>query len=76
MFLTVTLTMATSWRDGIRLKLVNILVYFLFLGSNIYIVASPHSIYFDRKETYFTPAPWAFLIWCACFLKLRVCGGH
>ena len=44
LFLTVTLTMATSWRDGIRLKLVSTLVYFLFLGSNIYIVASPHSI--------------------------------
>ncbi len=55
--------MTASWKDGITLKLVNILVYFLFLGSNIYTAASPDSIYFNRKETYFTPAPWVFLIW-------------
>ncbi len=76
LFLAVTLKMATSWRNGIRLKLINILVYFVFLGSSIYIVASPHSIYFNRKETYFTPAPWAFLIWCACFRKLGIRGRH
>jgi hypothetical protein len=55
--------MADTWKDGILLKLTNILVYFLFLGSNIYTVASPSSIYFNGKETYITPAPWAFLIW-------------
>lgn len=59
--------MATSWKDGILLKLTNILVYFLFLGSNIYTVASPTSIYYNGKETYITPAPWAFLIWCVSF---------
>lgn len=58
------LTMATSWKDKIPLKLVNIIAYLLFLGSNIYTVASPDSVYFNRKETYLTPALWAFLIWC------------
>ena len=56
-------TMADTWKDGILLKLVNIIVYFLFLGSNIYTIASPSSIYYNGKETYITPAPWAFLIW-------------
>ena len=55
--------MSDTWKDGILLKIVNILVYFLFLGSNIYTVASPSSIYFYGKETYITPASWAFLIW-------------
>ncbi|PPQ98417.1 hypothetical protein CVT24_004096 [Panaeolus cyanescens] len=55
--------MADSWKDGILLKIVNVIVYFVFLGSNIYTVASPSSIYYYGKETYITPAPWAFLIW-------------
>ncbi|KAJ3553399.1 hypothetical protein NM688_g3637 [Phlebia brevispora] len=55
--------MAYSWKDGILLKVVNILVYILFLGSNIYTVAGPSEIYWTGKETYLTPAPWAFLIW-------------
>ncbi|TFK44515.1 hypothetical protein BDQ12DRAFT_620670 [Crucibulum laeve] len=52
-----------SWKDGILLKIVNIIVYFLFLGSNLYTIAAPSSIYYTGKETYLTPAPWAFLIW-------------
>jgi len=56
--------MADTWKDGILLKIVNVIVYFLFLGSNIYTVAAPESgPYFSSKETYITPAPWAFLIW-------------
>jgi hypothetical protein len=58
-----TTTMADTWKDGILLKLVNIIVYIAFLGSNIYTIASPSSIYYNGKETYITPAPWAFLIW-------------
>jgi hypothetical protein len=58
-----TTTMADTWKDGILLKIVNIIVYIVFLGSNIYTIASPSSIYFHGKETYITPAPWAFLIW-------------
>ncbi|EDR08906.1 uncharacterized protein LACBIDRAFT_192628 [Laccaria bicolor S238N-H82] len=51
------------WKDGILLKITNVIVYFLFLGSNIYTIAGPSSIYYYGKETYITPAPWAFLIW-------------
>jgi len=60
----------SSWKDGILLKIVNILVYFVFLGSNIYTVASPSGIYYHGKETYITPAPWAFLIWSLIHLLL------
>jgi len=52
------------------LKVVNVIVYFLFLGSNIYTVASPSGIYYSGKETYMTPAPWAFLIWSLIHLLL------
>lgn len=44
-------------------KIVNVVVYFLFLGSNLYTVAGPKDIYYTGRETYITPAPWAFLIW-------------
>ncbi|KAI6117586.1 hypothetical protein EDD16DRAFT_1587899 [Pisolithus croceorrhizus] len=62
--------MAGSWADGIVLKIVNIVVYFLFLGSNIYTIAAPHDIYYATKDTYVTPAPWAFLIWTLIHLLL------
>jgi hypothetical protein len=60
----------TTWKDGILLKIVNTIVYFLFLGSNIYTVAAPSDIYYAGKETYLTPAPWAFLIWTLIHLLL------
>ncbi|KZV71136.1 hypothetical protein PENSPDRAFT_578340 [Peniophora sp. CONT] len=59
-----------SWSDGIVLKIVNIIVYLAFLGSNVYTVASPRDIYYTGKETYLTPAPWAFLIWSLIHLLL------
>lgn len=59
-----------SWKDGILLKIINIIVYILFLGSNIYTVAAPSDIYYKGKETYLTPAPWAFLIWTLIHLLL------
>jgi len=59
-----------SWKDGLFLKIVNVIVYFLFLGSNIYTIAAPGSIYTHGKETYITPAPWAFLIWSLVHLLL------
>ncbi|EKM80805.1 hypothetical protein AGABI1DRAFT_112533 [Agaricus bisporus var. burnettii JB137-S8] len=62
--------MADTWKDGILLKIVNIIVYLLFLGSNIYTVAAPQGIYYHGKETYITPAPWAFLIWSLIHLLL------
>ncbi|CAK5281355.1 unnamed protein product [Mycena citricolor] len=72
--------MADTWKDGapnIFLSLlnelipcvVNVLVYFLFLGSNIYTVASG-ATHYGGKETYITPAPWAFLIWSLIHLLL------
>jgi len=62
--------MSDSWKDGILLKIVNIIVYLLFLGSNIYTVAVPNEIYYTGKETYITPAPWAFLVWALIHLLL------
>lgn len=59
-----------SWKDGIFLKIVNVIVYFLFLGSNIYTVAGPQGPYTSGKETYFTPAPYAFGIWSLIHLLL------
>jgi len=59
-----------SWKDGILLKIVNIIVYLVFLGSNIYTVAGPTGIYHSGKETYFTPASWAFGIWSLIHLLL------
>ncbi|KIY64329.1 hypothetical protein CYLTODRAFT_493224 [Cylindrobasidium torrendii FP15055 ss-10] len=60
----------STWKDGILLKIVNLLTYFLFLGSNLYTIAAPRSIYYTGKETYITPAPWAFLIWSLVHLLL------
>lgn len=44
-------------------QIVNVIVYFTFLGSNVYAVAGPGDIYQHSRETYFTPASWTFLIW-------------
>jgi hypothetical protein len=63
-------TTTASWKDGIFLKIVNIVVYFLFLGTNIYTVAGPGDVYVSSKETYFTPASWTFLIWSLIHLLL------
>jgi len=52
-----------SWKDGIFLKIVNVVVYFLFLGSNIYTVAKGGDVYTHGRDTYFTPASWTFLVW-------------
>ncbi|KAN0075444.1 hypothetical protein V8E55_011467 [Tylopilus felleus] len=59
-----------AWTDDILYKLLNVVVYFAFLGSNIYTIAAPHDIYYSGKETYITPAPWAFLIWTLIHLLL------
>ncbi|KAJ7874723.1 hypothetical protein B0H14DRAFT_3437528 [Mycena olivaceomarginata] len=54
--------MSGSWTDGIVLKLIG-----PFSGSNIYTYAAGAS-YYGGKETYITPASWAFLIWIHLFL--------
>jgi len=59
-----------DWKDGIVLKVVNVVVYFAFLGSNIYTVAGPEGVHRSGKETYFTPAPYAFAIWSLIHLLL------
>jgi hypothetical protein len=60
----------SQWKEGIFLKIVNVVVYFLFLGSNIYTVAGPEDIYRSGKETYFTPSWWTFGIWSLIHLLL------
>ncbi|KAJ7647587.1 hypothetical protein FB45DRAFT_893845 [Roridomyces roridus] len=57
-----------AWTDAILLKVVNVLAYFLFLGSNAYSVAG--GAYGLGRESYFTPAPWAFAIWSLIHLLL------
>jgi len=42
-------------------QILNVIVYILFLGLNISTV--PDGVYTQGKQTYITPAPWAFLIW-------------
>ncbi|KAF9648406.1 hypothetical protein BDM02DRAFT_3115441 [Thelephora ganbajun] len=61
---------SAQWRDGLLLKIVNVVAYLLFLGSNIYSVASPQAIYGNIKQTYFTPANWAFFAWSLIHLLL------
>jgi len=62
--------MSVSWQEDIILKVVNVLVYFLFLGSNISTMFVSGDIYYKGKETYITPSPWAFLIWSLIHLLL------
>ncbi|CAE6433001.1 unnamed protein product [Rhizoctonia solani] len=52
-----------NWKDGIFLKIANVLAYFVLLGSNVYIYTKSDGDYRSGKETYFTPAPYAFGIW-------------
>jgi len=59
--------MSDTWKDGLLLKIVNIIVYFLFLGSNIYNSANGYG---SGPETYITPAAWAFNIWYLIHLLL------
>ncbi|KAH7925838.1 hypothetical protein BV22DRAFT_1046499 [Leucogyrophana mollusca] len=59
-----------SWTDGIGLKLANVLCLLLVCGANVYTVLSPEDIYYTGKETYFTPAPWAYVVWPLIHLLL------
>jgi hypothetical protein len=47
------------------------MVYFVFFGSNIYTVAGLKRVYKPGKETYFTPASYAFAIWQVLLLSRR-----
>jgi hypothetical protein len=44
-------TETSHWKDDLFLKIINILVYFFFLGSNLYTVVSPKDVYYGSKET-------------------------
>ncbi|KZV85263.1 hypothetical protein EXIGLDRAFT_654244 [Exidia glandulosa HHB12029] len=61
---------SSKWKEDIWLKVTNVVVFFLFLGSNIYTVANPEDVYRLHRETYLTPAYWAFLIWTFIHLLL------
>jgi len=59
-----------DWTDGILLKVVNVVLYVLFLGSNVYTIAGPGDVYGSGKETYFTPSSWVFGLWSVIHLLL------
>lgn len=52
-----------SWSDHLLLKLANIAGALFVMGANGYTVISPLDVYYTGKETYFTPAPWAYFLW-------------
>ena len=43
-------------------QVLNVIVYILFIGLNISTIIQD-GVYTKGKQTYITPAPWAFLIW-------------
>lgn len=55
--------MPSQWKEGLPLKTANVIAYLLFLGSNIYALIPPQSVYENIKQTYLTPANWAFFVW-------------
>lgn len=60
------------WKDGLPLKVANLLTYLLFLGANGYGALGPHSTKWvsGAKETFVTPESWLFSIWGAIHLLL------
>lgn len=59
-----------SLTDGLVIKLVNIVVYAVSLGSNVYSVAGPEDMYGSSKTTYITPSYYAFYVWSLIHLLL------
>ncbi|KAH9820520.1 hypothetical protein DFH28DRAFT_1020417 [Melampsora americana] len=48
----------------LAIKLLNLIVFFFFFGSNLYTsLGGPSTGYYSQKETYITPAPETFWIW-------------
>ncbi|WWC65292.1 uncharacterized protein I303_107909 [Kwoniella dejecticola CBS 10117] len=60
----------SSITDGLIIKLVNIVVYAVSLGSNVYSVAGPEDMYGSSKVTYITPSYYAFYVWSLIHLLL------
>lgn len=54
---------SAQWADGLFLKIVNVVAYFLSSWFNIYSIVSPQSSFGSVKQTYFTPASSVFFIW-------------
>jgi len=59
-----------AFTDGLILKLANIVVFALSLGSNVYSVAGPEDMYGSSKTTYITPSYYAFYVWSLIHLLL------
>jgi len=64
-----------TWKDSLLLKIVNVLVYLFLFGSNIYASVLPNFNHHDHsnyiaKNTYITPAPYAFYVWTIINLGL------
>ncbi|KAK1923179.1 hypothetical protein DB88DRAFT_494110 [Papiliotrema laurentii] len=56
--------------DGILIKIANIIVFAVSLGSNVYSVAGPDDMYGSSKTTYITPSYYAFYVWSLIHLLL------
>jgi len=54
--------------NNLPLKIVNVLVYIFLFGSNTYSSVTPGGL--AGKETYITPAPYAFYVWTIINLLL------
>jgi hypothetical protein len=55
---------SAHWKEGLLLKTANVLACILLLGPSTYaFVLSPRPIYDNIKQTYLTPAYWAFFAW-------------
>ncbi|CAH7688301.1 hypothetical protein PPACK8108_LOCUS23246 [Phakopsora pachyrhizi] len=56
--------MTSEGNHAIAIKILNVLVFFFFFGSNVYSsLGGPSTGYYSQKETYITPAPETFWIW-------------
>jgi hypothetical protein len=54
------------------IQILNVVVYFLFLGSNLSTICVPNNVYHTGKQTYITPSGWAFVIWSAFLLLSNI----
>lgn len=59
-----------SFTDGLLIKLANIAIFVVSLGSNVYSVAGPEDMYGSSKVTYITPSYYAFYVWSLVHLLL------
>lgn len=56
--------MADDHNAGVAIKILNVLVWIFFFGSNVYTaLGGPAAGYYSQKETYITPDAGTFWIW-------------